>query len=170
VFASLLFLAALAAPAPAAAASPAAPAVRFAGETSDGKPVEIPDEARGRVLVLVVGFTQKSAKATGDWGDALDAGLGRRVAIVAAAVLDKVPGFLRTFVKRAIDKDVGPPQPGHGIFVTTFDGRALRAAAPAGSEDDPVIYVFRPDGSLASVARTPYSASAAAELERSLPK
>jgi hypothetical protein len=170
VLSSLAFAAALAATAPASATSPSPPPIRFTGETTDGKSLEVPDEARGRILVLVVGFTQNSAKATTQWSEALDAGLGQRVAVVAVAVLDKVPGLFRTFVKHAIDKDVGPPQPGHGSFVTTFDGRALRAGAPAGNADDPVIYVFRPDGSLASVARTPYSAGAVSELERSLPE
>jgi len=151
-------------------ASPTPAAVlRFHGETTDGKSATYPDDARGKPLVLVVGFTQKSAKATDAWTEELEKQSGAHAAIVGVAVLDQVPGFVRGYVKKAIDKNVGPPQPGEAGFVTTFEGGALRASAPAGNADDPVIYVFRADGSVASTLRAPYSATAATQVESAIP-
>jgi hypothetical protein len=149
--------------------SPAPIVIRFRGETTDGKTRTFPDDARGKPLVLVVGLTQKSAKATDMWSTDLQTHLGERATIVGVAVLDHVPGFVRGFVKKAIDKDVGPPMPGEAGFVTTFDGATLRACAPAGNADDPVIYVFRADGSVASTVREPYSTAAAKDVEETVP-
>ncbi len=149
--------------------SPAPIVIRFRGETTDGKTRTYPDDARGKALVLVVGLTQKSAKATDEWSTDFQTHVGARATIVGVAVLDRVPGFVRGIVKKAIDKDVGPPTPGEAGFVTTFDGSALRAGAPAGNADDPVIYVFRADGSVASTVREPYSTAAAKDVEETVP-
>ena len=160
--------AALATPAPQpAGAVPAGP--HFSGETTDGKTIALPESAAGRALVVIVGMTQASAKATARWSEALAAEEGARAAIYGLAVLDAVPGFARAWVKRAIVKAVGPPQPGKAGFLMTFDGRPLRAAAPAGKADDPVLYIFRPDGSLAAATRRSFSEAAVAEVERALP-
>ncbi len=151
-----------------APASPAATAVRFHGETTDGRAVVYPDDARGRTLILVVGLNQRSASAVERWGDELQARVGTRAEIVGVADLDQVPGFVRGYVKRAIDKDVGPPVTGKASLVTTFDG-ALRASAPQGDATDPIVYVFRPDGTVVSVAREAYTAERAEMLEREIP-
>jgi hypothetical protein len=150
-------------------ASPAAAAVvRFRGETTDGRAVVYPDDARGRTLILIVGLTQKSAPGVSRWSDELQTLVGTRAKIVGVADLDQVPGFVRGYVKRAIDKDVGPPETGKASLVTTFDG-TLRASAPDGDATDPIIYVFRPDGTVVSVARETYTAERAASLEHEIP-
>jgi hypothetical protein len=144
-------------------------AVRLVGDTTDGKHVTYPDDARGKPLVLVVGFTQASGKATERWTEALQTDIGSRAAIVGVAVLDAVPGFARGFVQHAIDKQIGPPQPGDAGFVTTFDGGSLRRAAPDGNKDVPVLYVFRSDGTLVATEREPYTSETAATFEKSVP-
>ncbi len=151
----------------AAAASP--PAVHFTGEQTDGKAIRLPDEMHGRTVILVVSFTQEAGKRADAWGDALQQHVGSRAAIVGVAVLDKVPGLLRGMIKNAIAKDVGPPETGKPAFVTTTDAATLRASAPAGSADDPVIYVVRPGGELAAVKRAAYSDAAEREIESALP-
>jgi hypothetical protein len=168
VYATVATLVLLAAGPPAPAVAPSAPVWRLRGETTDGRAVVYPDDARGKPLVVVVGLTQASAKATATWTAELQSQVGARVAVVGVALLDQVPGFARGFVKRAIAKAVGPPQTGKAAFVSTFDGGSIRATAPAGDKDDPVVYVFRPDGSVASVAREAYSAGAETSVERAL--
>lgn len=153
---------------PTASASPA-PSVVLAADTTDGKHVTYPDDAHGKPLVLVVGFTQASGKATERWTEALQSDIGSRAAIVGVAVLDAVPGFARGFVQHAIDKQVGPPKPGDAGFVTTFDGGSLRRAAPDGDKDVPVLYIFRGDGALAIAKREPYTTDTAAEIEKLVP-
>ena len=54
-------------------------------------------------------------------------------------------------------------------FVTTDDGRSLRAAAPAGNADDPVIYVFGAGADLKFVNRAAFSDDAEAQIENALP-
>jgi hypothetical protein len=119
--------------------------------------------------VVIVGMTRASANATERWSDALAAHEGDRATIYGVALLDKVPGFARSWVKHALAKSIGPPVPGKGSFLMTFDGKALRDSAPGGNEDDPVIYLFRADGSLLAVTRKAYSDEAASELEKSVP-
>jgi hypothetical protein len=152
-----------------ATSSASATAVQLAGDTTDGKHVTYPDDARGKPLVLVVGFTQSSGKATERWTEALQTDIGSRAAIVGVAVLDAVPGFARGFVQHAIDKQVGPPKPGDAGFVTTFDGGSLRRAAPDGDKDVPVLYIFRGDGTLAFAKREPYATDTASEIEKLVP-
>jgi hypothetical protein len=153
---------------PSASASPS-PAIRLSADTTDGKHVTYPDDAHGKPLVLVVGFTQASGKATERWTEALQTDIGSRAAVVGVAVLDAVPGFARGFVQHAIDKQVGPPQPGNAGFVTTFDGGSLRRVAPSGDKDVPVLYVFRGDGTLVTTEREPYASETAATFEKSVP-
>jgi hypothetical protein len=153
---------------PTASASPL-PTVMLAGDTTDGKHVTYPSDARGKPLVLVVGFTQASGKATERWTEALQTDIGSRAAIVGVAVLDAVPGFARGFVQHAIDKQIGPPKPGDAGFLTTFEGGSLRQAAPSGDKDVPVLYVFRSDGTLILVERESYASDAASAFEKSVP-
>jgi hypothetical protein len=153
---------------PAASAS-SAPAVQLVGDTTDGKHVTYPDDARGKPLVLVVGFTQASGKATERWTEALQADIGSRAAIVGVAVLDAVPGFARGFVQHAIDKQVGPPKPGDAGFITTFGGGALRKITPDGDKNVPVLYLFRSDGTLVTTLREPYASETAATFEKNVP-
>jgi hypothetical protein len=154
--------------APATSAS-SSPPVQLVGDTTDGKHVTYPDDAHGKPLVLVVGFTQASGKATERWTEALQTDIGSRATIVGVAVLDAVPGFARGFVQHAIDKQVGPPKPGDAGFITTFSGGSLRKVAPDGDKDVPVIYIFRGDGTLATAKREPYAADAATEIEKAVP-
>lgn len=151
------------------AATSAPPAVHFTGEQTDGKAIRLPDDLHGKPVILVVSFTQEAGKRTDAWGDALQQHLGSRAAIVGVAVLDRVPGFLRGMIKRAIAKDVGPPEVGKPGFVTTTDAAALRAAAPPGNADDPVIYVLRSGGELTAVKRAAFSDAAEHDIELALP-
>ena len=164
-----LLLGLLLADAAPAASGSSSPVVQLVGDTTDGKHVTYPDDVRGKPLVLVVGFTQSSGKATEKWTEALQTDIGSRAAIVGVAVLDAVPGFARGFVQHAIDKQVGPPKPGDAGFITTFNGGPLRKIAPDGDKDVPVIYIFRSDGTLATAKREPYATDTATEIEKAVP-
>ncbi len=119
-----MLLAALAGAPPAASTPPAT--IHFAGETTDGTTVSFPDAAHGKALILIVTFTREAGKRAEPWSDALAAHALARASIVGVAVLDRVPGFLRGMIRKAIAKDVGPPQTGKPGFVTTID--AVRCA------------------------------------------
>lgn len=149
--------------------SATARAVRFEGETTDGRRVTLPDDERGRPLVVIVGFTRNSGDAVRRWSDALQADAGTRTAVYGVALIDGVPGFIRGFVRKAIDKNVGPPHAGKAGFVTTTEGRTLRATVPPGGNDDPAIYVFAADGSVRSVERAAFSAEAETRIEEAIP-
>ena len=160
--------AALNAPGPDAPGA-APPRVYVRGETTDGRTATYPDDARGRPVVLIVSFSREAGDRTERWSDALCATIGTRAVLAGVAVLDGVPGFLRGMVKRSIDKEVGPPQPGRPGFITAVDGRALRDAAPPGSANDPVIYVFRADGTLVTAVRSAWNTAAEARVENAVP-
>lgn len=41
--------------------------LRLEGQSLSGKPIALPDDARGKIALLVIGFTKKSGQATGAW-------------------------------------------------------------------------------------------------------
>jgi hypothetical protein len=96
LFVLLLCLAPLAAP---GAAFP-----HLEGQDLNGQPLALPDAAKGKVAVLVTGFSHASRKATRAWQDRIlaDSGSDTRLAIYGIANLEPVPGFIRGFVISSI--------------------------------------------------------------------
>ncbi len=150
------------------ATAPAAERLRIVGKTTDGRTISLPDEGTGKPVVAVVGMTRNSSEQTARWSEALYAKLGAQDDVYGIALLDRVPGFARAFVTRAVAKAIGPPQTGHAGFLMAFDGTAVRRSAPAGKDDDPVIYVFDRDGKLVFSKRLGFADSAVDDVVRTV--
>jgi hypothetical protein len=97
---------------------------RLAGESLSGKEVVLPNDARGKIALLVIGFTKKSSHATQAWGQRFkkDFGNDLRYVVYPVAVLEDVPGFIRGMVTSSIRRGIPPGE--QDRFVTLFQGEA----------------------------------------------
>ncbi|MHB8420702.1 MAG: hypothetical protein ACYDCL_21730 [Myxococcales bacterium] len=119
-----LAAAALALECVAAAVSPPAAVPRTETESAAGAPVILPEAIRGRVALLIVGFTKASAGGAKAWEAALRErhGADPRVAIERIAVLESVPRLLRGLVRRMARGQEAPER--LGSFLLLFNSEA----------------------------------------------
>jgi hypothetical protein len=97
---------------------------RLAGESLSGKEVVLPNDAHGKIALLVIGFTKKSSHATQAWEQRFkkDFGNDQRYVVYPVAVLEDVPRFIRGMVTSSIRR--GTPPGEQDRFVTLFQGEA----------------------------------------------
>jgi hypothetical protein len=98
--------------------------IHLASETLSGRPMALPDDAHGRIALLVIGFTKKSSQASRAWGQRFkkDFGNDQRYVVYQVAVLEDVPRFIRGMVTSGIRRETPPGEQDH--FVTLFNGEA----------------------------------------------
>jgi hypothetical protein len=110
---------------------------RLEGETLSGKHIVIPDDARGKAALMVIGFTKKSSQATQAWEQRFkkDFGNDQKYVVYPVAVLEDVPGFIRGMVTSGIRKGIPPAEQNH--FITLFRGAGdlKRFVAYAGPDE-----------------------------------
>jgi hypothetical protein len=97
---------------------------RLEGDSLSGKDVVLPNDAHGKIALLVIGFTKKSSHATQAWEQRFkkDFGNDQRYVIYPVAVLEDVPGFIRGMVTSSIRRGIPPGE--QDRFVTLFQGEA----------------------------------------------
>src|SRR5579863_6264015 len=90
------------------AAQATQPMPRIEGESFAGQKVVLPDAARGKVAVLIFGFTKASKESTSAWAGKIRAELGTRTGfeLYQLPVLESVPRFIRGMVISGIKKGV----------------------------------------------------------------
>jgi hypothetical protein len=94
------------------------------GETLSGKRIILPDDARGKIALLSIGFSKKSGEATRAWGDHFkkDFGADPRYAVYPVAVLEEAPRFVRGMILGGMRR--GTPASEQDRFVILFQGEA----------------------------------------------
>lgn len=97
---------------------------RLKGETLADKPIVLPDDAHGKIALLVIGFTRKSSQATRAWGQRfnMDFGSDQRYVRYQVAVLEEVPRLIRGMVTSGIRREIAAGEQEH--FVTLFNTEA----------------------------------------------
>jgi hypothetical protein len=97
---------------------------RLEEESLSGKQIVLPDAARGKTALIVIGFTKKSSHATQAWGQRFkkDFGSDQKYVVYPMAVLEDVPGFIRGMVTSGIRR--GVPSGEQDRFVMLFHGEA----------------------------------------------
>ena len=98
------------------------PVPKLEGESFSGRKVVLPDDASGKVAVLVFGFTKASKGQTSDWARKLSADLRARAEVYQLPVLEDVPRFIRGMVISSIKK--GVPENERDHFVPVLQGEA----------------------------------------------
>ncbi|MBV9497810.1 MAG: hypothetical protein JO138_00405 [Acidobacteriaceae bacterium] len=82
-------------------ASPGSEPPKLRGQTLDGKSIVLPDDAAGRVILLVLGASKKGGEQTGPWKDhfVADFGPNPHATYYVAALLQRVPAPFRAVIR-----------------------------------------------------------------------
>ena len=81
--------------------SPRGNTPKLRGQTLDGKSITLPDDAAGKVILLVLGASRKGGERTGPWKDHFiaDFGTNPHVTYYIAALLERVPAPFRGVIR-----------------------------------------------------------------------
>jgi hypothetical protein len=117
------------------------------GTSFAGAQVTLPDDLRGRVGVLVLGFSKSSGDVCKGWGQRLAESYrdSREVTYYQMPVLESVPKFIRAVVVKSIKSGVPAAEQPH--FLPTFsDQAAWQQIAHYGNSDDAYVLVVDGEG------------------------
>lgn len=137
------------------------------GTTFAGAPISFPDALRGRVSVLVIGFSRESQASAEDWGKRLAATYQKPSGVMyyELPVVADVPSLLRNWVIGRIRHSVSEAARTH--FVPVIDGEAAwKLAAGANSGAYACVLVVDKQAAVRWRYQGAVSESAFAELER----
>ena len=126
------------------------------GETFAGRKVQLPDDVRGKVAVLIFGFTKASSKATGAWAKKISAEFGSRkdFELYQLPVLEDVPRLIRAMVISGIKK--GVPENERDHFVLILQGEAgLKKAVNYTAPDDAYLVILNREGKVVQQMHEP---------------
>jgi ATP10 protein len=99
------------------------PVVR--GTSVSGQPVTLPDQAKGKVAVLVIGFSRGSSSPAGAWATRIKSDFARNsnVAIFRLAFLEEVPHMFRGLAIAGVRKSAGADD--QDTVVPVFESEAV---------------------------------------------
>lgn len=135
------------------------------GESLTGSKISLPEAAKGKVTVLVFGFTKASKTATGAWADRLSADFAAQngFALYQLPVLESVPGFIRGMVISSMKKGVRENMRGH--FVPILRGEAeLKKLVDYKEPDDAYVVILDTSGNIIEQKHGPFDEAAYAQL------
>ena len=97
---------------------------KIEGEALSGRKVGLPAACKGKVAVLIFGFTKASKKPTGAWADKIIADFGTQPGfeLYQLPVLEDVPRFIRGMVIAGMKKGIRTDMGDH--FVPVLQGEA----------------------------------------------
>jgi hypothetical protein len=114
------------------------------GQTFAGKDILLPADVRGRVAILVMGFSKGSKVQTGEWG--------KHVAVFAEAknmahyqmpVLESVPRMMRGMVTRSIRNGTAPEMREHFLPIFEKEDEWKKLVKFSGPDDAYVVVLDR---------------------------
>jgi hypothetical protein len=129
------------------AVAPGEALLRLEGQSLSGKPIVLPEDAHGKIALLVIGFTQKGGHATGAWEQRFrkDFGADQRYAVYPVAELEDAPRLLRGMITGSIRR--GTPPAEQDRFLILFQSEAeLRRFVAFSSPDDAYLLLLDSNG------------------------
>lgn len=145
------------------------PTLRIEGESFTGQKVVLPDAARGKVAVLIFGFTKASKEPTSAWANKIQSEFGSRHGFVLyqLPVLESVPRFIRGMVISSIKKGVSENM--RAQFVPILQNEAqLKKLVKYKEADDAYLVVLDPNGQVALQTDGQFSEEAYGEFRTHL--
>ena len=142
---------------------------RVQGESFAGRQVVLPDDARGRVAVLVFGFTKASKGSTSAWADKIFTEFGTQsgIELFQLPVLEDVPSFVRGMVTSSMKKGVKENLRDH--FVPILQGESeLKKLVSYKEPDDAYLVVLDPSGQIAQQMHGPFSDAKYEQLRKEI--
>ena len=122
---------------------------RVEGESFAERKVVLPDDAKGKVAVLVFGFTKASKGPTSTWGEKVFSEFGKQAGfdLYQLPVLEDVPRFVRGMVISGMKKGVKDNVRDH--FVPILQGESeLKKLVSYREPDDAYLVVLDPSGKI----------------------
>jgi hypothetical protein len=135
------------------------------GESLTGSKVVLPDAAKGKVAVLIFGFTKSSKTANSAWADKIFSAFSSQsgLALYQLPVLESVPSFVRGMVISSMKKGVRENMRDH--FVPILHGEAdLKKLVNYKEPDDAYLVLLDPSGQIVEQKHGPFSDAAYAPL------
>lgn len=135
------------------------------GESLAGSKVVLPDAARGKVAILIFGFTKASKTANGAWADRISSDFAAQngLAVYQLPVLESVPGFIRGMVISSMKKGVRENMRDH--FVPILHGEVeLKKLVNYDDPDDAYLVMLNPTGQIVEQKHGPFSDAVYAQL------
>ena len=117
------------------------------GTALTGTAVALPDALKGKVGVLVVGFSHASQGQVSDWGRLITADYGQNqgVEYFEIPMLGGAPKMLRGMIVKSMGKSVPAAEKSHFLPLMD-DDKPWRAAAHYDKADDAYVLVVNGDG------------------------
>ena len=142
---------------------------RIEGESFAEQKVTLPDDAKGKVAVLVFGFTKASKGPTSTWGDEIFSEFGNQAgfALYQLPVLEDVPRFVRGMVISGMKKGIKENR--RDRFVPILQGESeLKKLVSYKEPDDAYLVVLDPSGKVVQQMHGPFSAAAYEQLRKGI--
>src|SRR3954466_12949480 len=142
---------------------------RVEGESLSGHKVVLPDDAKGRVAVLVFGFTKASRGPTSAWGDKIFADFGAQqgFALYQLPVLENAPRFIRGMIISGMKKGVRDNMRDH--FIPVLKGESeLKKLVGYRESDDAYLIVLDPSEKIVQHVHGAFSNAAYEPLRKEI--
>lgn len=119
--------------------------IRVEGETLSGRRIVLPDDAHGKNVFLVIGFSRKGGDASRGWEQRLnkDFGADSRYVIYPIAVLEDAPRFMRGIIKSGIRRGAPPSELDRFVIMVHGEDELKRFVAYSAQDDAYLILVDR---------------------------
>jgi hypothetical protein len=146
---------------------------RLEGKSLSGAEVVLPDAARGRVTLLLFGFSKASGTPCKAWAAHVWPALRNdaQADVFTVAEMQGIPGFIKGMVVGSIRRDT--PEDYRSHFVPIFRDRTqwrqlvgYQESAP----DDAYLVLLDPQGVIRWRAHGPYTPALAAQLQQQMAK
>ena len=145
------------------------PLPRIEGESFADQKVVLPDAARGKIAVLIFGFTKASKEPTSAWANKIQAEFGVRSGFVLyqLPVLESVPRLIRGMVISSIKKGVTESMRAHFIPILRNEAE-LKELVSYKAPDDAYLVVLDPNGQVVLQTSGQFSEGAYGEFRTHL--
>jgi len=142
---------------------------RIEGESFAGQKIVLPDAARGKVAVLVFGFTKASKIPTSVWAQKVNAEFGTHngFELYELPVLEDVPRFVRGMVISSIKKGVPENRRTHFVPIVQNEFE-LKKLVHYKEPDDAYLVTLDASGQVMSQTHGPFTDGAYAQFRTDL--
>lgn len=141
------------------------------GESFTGHNIVLPDAARGKVAVLIFGFTKASKEPTSAWADKIQHEFGSRAGfeMYQLPVLEDVPRFIRGMVISGMKKGVRENMRDHFVPVLQHESE-LKAFVNYHEKDDAYLVVLDHSGHVVDQMHGPFDDTGYSQLKNEIHK
>lgn len=142
---------------------------RVEGESFAGRKIVLPDNAKGKVAVLVLGFTKASKGPTSAWGEKIFSEFGNQAGfeLYQLPVLEEVPRFVRGMVISGMKKGIKENMRDH--FVPIFQRESeLKKLVSYKEPDDAYLVLLDPSGKIVQQMHGAFSDTAYERLRKEI--